>query len=86
MGCTSWTYLDGGSRRCVHCRDASGDKSAQYGELLGKHKQANEELLKGANVSELYNKENVSATSAANTKTGGDPGLGGKGASGAHDK
>ena len=70
----------------MHCRSASGDKSAQYGEMLGKHKQANEELLKGANVSDLYNKENTHATSAANTKTGGDPGLGGKGASAPHDK
>lgn len=58
------------------CRDAGGDKSSQYEELIGKHKKTNDELLKGANVSDLYNKENTHATSAANTKTGGDPGLG----------
>ena len=67
-------------------RSPSGDKSAQYGELLSKHKQANEELLKGANVSDLYNKENTTATSDANTKTGGDPKPGGAGASAPHDK
>jgi hypothetical protein len=70
----------------ARCRDATGDRSAQYEELVGKHKQANDELLKGANVSDLYNKENTSATSAANTKPGGDPALGGKGSSGSHDK
>ena len=68
------------------CRSPSGDRSAQYGELLGKHKQANDELLKGANVSDLYNKENTAAASAANTKAGGDPKLGGAGASAPHDK
>ena len=77
------------SVRCdgsLHCRSPSGDKSAQYGELLDKHKQANDELLKGANVSDLYNKENTTATSAANTKAGGDSRLGGEGASAPHDK
>ncbi len=73
-------------QRSVHFRSPSGDKSAQYGELLDKHKQANDELLKGANVSDLYNKENTTATSAANTKAGGDPKLGGEGASAPHDK
>jgi len=67
-------------------KSPSGDKSAQYGELLDKHKQANDELLKGANVSDLYNKENTTATSAANTKAGGDSRLGGEGASAPHDK
>ena len=73
-------------QRSVHGRSPSGDKSAQYEELLDKHKQANDELLKGANVSDLYNKENTTATSAANTKAGGDPKLGGEGASAPHDK
>ena len=68
------------------CRDSAGDRSSQYEELLGKHKKTNDELLKGANISELYAKENTHATSATNTKTGGDPELGGKGSSGAHDK
>ena len=72
--------------RILLCRDSAGDRSSQYEELLGKHKKTNDELLKGANVSDLYAKENVHATSAANTKTGGDPELGGKGSSGAHDK
>ena len=72
--------------RFLPCRDSAGDKSSQYEELLSKHKKTNDELLKGANVSDLYAKENTHATSAANTKTGGDQELGGKGSSGAHDK
>ncbi|EIE26933.1 hypothetical protein COCSUDRAFT_39882 [Coccomyxa subellipsoidea C-169] len=43
----------------------------EYSELIGKHKQQNEKMLKGAKPADLY-RENAKATSAANAKPGGD--------------
>ncbi|BDA43085.1 hypothetical protein COCOBI_04-0960 [Coccomyxa sp. Obi] len=47
------------------------DPSARYEELIGKHKKKDDELLKGANPTDLY-RENSKATSATNEKPGGD--------------
>ncbi|KAK9915251.1 hypothetical protein WJX75_006738 [Coccomyxa subellipsoidea] len=43
----------------------------QYANLIGKHKEQNEQLMKGAKPADLY-RENAKATSATNAKPGGD--------------
>ena len=43
----------------------------QYSDLLGKHKEQNEKMLKGAKPADLY-RENAKATSATSAKPGGD--------------